>query len=139
MEICWFETNLKDNLQLLISAYTVYTDEYANGLDNPEQLADLFGFVMKRLWRFAVQYHLTTFFYKYHFFSTNELTSLFHFPDNTYNRSPIISWMEYKVLPAPANLMRFETNNGYIFTVDGNTTVILTTDGDYYKYLKQMD
>ncbi|MEA3489668.1 MAG: protease modulator HflC [Candidatus Omnitrophota bacterium] len=32
-----------------------------------------------------------------------------------------------------------KTLETYKDTVDGNTTVILTTDGDYYKYLKKMD
>ncbi|MBU0683895.1 MAG: protease modulator HflC, partial [Candidatus Omnitrophica bacterium] len=35
-----------------------------------------------------------------------------------------------------AFLKTLETYNN---TVDGNTTIILTTDGDYYKYLKQLD
>lgn len=30
-----------------------------------------------------------------------ELASLYHFPSSIYNQSPIIKWMDYKVLPAP--------------------------------------
>jgi len=44
----------------------------------------------------------------------NELASLFHFPDNAYNRTPIISWMSYKVLPAPDNLPVLKDFSGYI-------------------------
>jgi hypothetical protein len=29
---------------------------------------------------------------------------MFHFPDITYNKSPLINWLEYKKLPAPHNL-----------------------------------
>ena len=34
----------------------------------------------------------------------DELASLFHLPHSKYNRSPIISWIDYKVLPAPMDL-----------------------------------
>ncbi len=36
--------------------------------------------------------------------SEDELASLYHFPSIKYNRSPIIRWMDYKVLPAPIDL-----------------------------------
>jgi hypothetical protein len=29
---------------------------------------------------------------------------MFHFPDRTYNRSPLINWLDYKKLPPPHNL-----------------------------------
>lgn len=34
----------------------------------------------------------------------DELASLFHFPMSRYNYTPIIKWLDYKVLPAPVNL-----------------------------------
>lgn len=37
-------------------------------------------------------------------FSEQELASIFHFPSIKYNQSPIIRWMDYKVLPAPVEL-----------------------------------
>ena len=52
----------------------------------------------------SVDSFIPKFFYRGNYFGVNELSSLFHFPDATYNRSPIISWMQYKVLPAPENL-----------------------------------
>lgn len=57
---------------------------------------------------------ITRFGFKRNIFGINELTSLYHFPDATYNRSPIISWMQYKVLPAPENLPIPKQENGYI-------------------------
>jgi hypothetical protein len=33
-----------------------------------------------------------------------ELASVFHFPDSRFNYTPIINWLQYKVLPAPVNL-----------------------------------
>jgi hypothetical protein len=44
------------------------------------------------------------------------LASLFHFPDNAYNRSPIISWMQYKILPAPDNLPVLNDFGGYVMS-----------------------
>ncbi|MBU1151506.1 ATP-binding protein, partial [Patescibacteria group bacterium] len=36
--------------------------------------------------------------------SEEEMASIFHFPHSAYNKTPIIRWMDYKVLPAPINL-----------------------------------
>lgn len=92
------------NIQWLVSALTIYKDEYNNALDQPEIMHDIFGFIFKPLWRFAVLFHLPNFFYKRNIFTINELSSLFHVPDGLFNRSPIIKWMDYKALPAPDNL-----------------------------------
>ena len=106
------------NLKAMESAYNVYNDEYANGLTDNNTKHDIFWWLYKWLWKIAAKYFLTGFFYKYSYFSTNELTSLFHFGDWIYNRSPIIEWMIYKVLPAPANLPQFKDDewNGRIMT-----------------------
>ncbi len=34
----------------------------------------------------------------------DELSSLYHFPNSKYNFTPVIRWMDYKVLPAPTNI-----------------------------------
>jgi hypothetical protein len=48
----------------------------------------------------------------------NALSSLFHFPDGTYNRSPVIEWMQYKILSGPNNLPVFEEKdfNGFVMS-----------------------
>jgi hypothetical protein len=33
--------------------------------------------------------------------SSQELATMFHFPNSRYNKTPVISWLSYKVLPAP--------------------------------------
>ena len=108
----------KQNLKAMESAYNVYTDEYANRLSDDNTKHDMFPWIFQPLWRIGVGYYLTGFFYKYSYFSTNELSSLYHFPDSIYNRSPIIEWMQYKVLPAPANLPQFsdDERNGKVMT-----------------------
>ena len=108
----------RQNLKAMESAYNVYNDEYSNGLEDNNTKHDIFSGIFLYLWKIAVNFYLTGFFYKYSFFSTNELTSLFHFADSIYNRSPIIEWMQYKVLPSPANLPQFKDDewNGKIMS-----------------------
>ena len=37
-------------------------------------------------------------------YSVDELTTLYHFPDVNYNKSPIIAWLGYKKVAPPPNL-----------------------------------
>jgi len=37
-------------------------------------------------------------------YSIDELTTLYHFPDVNYNKSPIIYWLGYKKVSPPSNL-----------------------------------
>ena len=101
------EQKLDNNINSLVSAYTVYTDQYWNELEQLENKATLLWFIAKPLRTIAANYTLTNLFYNSNTFTANELTGLFHFPDYTYNRSNIIEWMQYKVLPAPSNLPSF--------------------------------
>ncbi len=108
--------NLESNIDSLISAYNIYWDEYSNQLNEAGTKHDVFWFIFKPLWTIAAKFYLTWFFCKYSYFSVNQLSSLFHFPDGTYNRSPIIEWMQYKVLACPSNLpvMTGDPENGYV-------------------------
>lgn len=110
--------NLESNMDSLVSAYNIYWDEYSNQLNEENTKHDVFWFIFKPLWTIAAKYYLTWFFAKYTYFSVNQLTSLFHFPDWTYNRSPIIEWMQYKILSAPSNLpiMTWDIENWYILS-----------------------
>lgn len=96
--------NLDTNIDSLVSAYNIYSDEYSNELNEANTKHDVLWFIFKPLWTIASKFYLTWFFFRYAYFSVNQLTSLFHFPDWIYNRSPVIDWMQYKVLPAPSNL-----------------------------------
>ena len=108
----------KDILNNLESAYNVYSDEYSNALWSSNFKHDIFGAFYIPLWRAAVQMYLTWFFSKYSYFSTNELCSLYHFPDGLYNRSPAIEWMQYKVIAPPSNLPMFDDSgrNGRVIS-----------------------
>ena len=109
---------LTPNIEWLISAYNVYNNEYGNELIPLTNKAGLLWFIAKPLWRIAASYNLTNLFFNSNVFTTNELSSLFHFPDKTYNRSNTIEWMQYKVLPAPSNLpiLPKEDETGFIMS-----------------------
>ena len=68
--------------------------------------------------KLSIHMFLQGFFSKYSYFSTNELTSLYHFPDGLYNRSPAIEWMQYKVVAPPSNLPTFKDSewNGRVIS-----------------------
>jgi len=115
-------SNVKGRPQEIInnleSAYNVYSDEYSNSLECSNTKHDIFWFFYVPLWTAWVSMYLTWFFSKYSYFSTNELCSLFHFPDGLYNRSPVIEWMQYKVIAPPSNLPSFSDDewNGRIIS-----------------------
>ena len=108
----------KEILNNLESAYNVYSDEYSNALECSNIKHDILWFIFVPLRRAAIYMYLTWFFSKYSYFSTNELTSLYHFPDGLYNRSPAIEWMQYKVIAPPSNLPSFSDSdrNGHIIS-----------------------
>jgi hypothetical protein len=58
---------------------------------------------------------------------------MYHFPDINYNKSPVIKWLDYKMLPTPSNL-KFPKDptllSDYKRDKDGN---ILSNDGSHLK------
>ena len=108
----------KEIINNLESAYNVYSDEYSNALECSNVKHDVFWFFYVPLWTVGVSVYVTWFFSKYSYFSTNELSSLFHFPDGLYNRSPVIEWMQYKVIAPPSNLPMFNNDgrNGRVIS-----------------------
>ena len=100
----WKPREILNNLE---SAYNVYSDDYSNSLECSNFKHDLLWFLFIPLRRASIFMYLQWFFSKYSYFSTNEIASLYHFPDGLYNRSPAIEWMQYKVVAAPNNLPTF--------------------------------
>ncbi len=105
-----------NNILNMVGTMSIYNHEYNNELEQPEWLVGVFGGLMRPLWKFAAQFHLPRFFYKPNVFSINELTSLFHLPDGTYNRSPTIKRMDYKMLAPPDNLPEMSDESGFIIS-----------------------
>jgi hypothetical protein len=93
-----------NGLQNLVAATSIFTDEYNNQLDNPQMMEDIFRFLFTPLRYFAFQYRLVGIFQNISRFSCDELSTIYHFPDIKYNKSPIIAWLDYKMLAPPSNL-----------------------------------
>jgi hypothetical protein len=147
------EEKVESALSGLILATSVFTDEYNNKLDNP-QIEDLFSGIVAPIRYFAYTHRLVGFLQGKSIFSTDELSSMYHFPDIAYNRSPLIKWLDYKMLPPPHNLkmpktpmMMTEykrdkngnvvTEDGTLLSVDENKNIVrdedrnfVTTDGE---------
>jgi len=98
----------------LVSAYSVYTDEYANELTHPSFELDFLPFIVRPMRRTVIKYYMTHFLYVSNKFWVNELASIFHFPTRSYNRSEIIERMQYKIIAPPDALPQMKEENGYI-------------------------
>lgn len=88
----------------IVAASSIFTDEYNNALDNPQFYEDFFYFIFTPIRYFAFNHKLNWFFQWVSIFSADELSTLYHFPDINYNKSPIINWLDYKKLSPPHNL-----------------------------------
>ncbi len=112
----WFEASIrflvasnndqsaKDWLRGLLSTTSVYTDEYNNKLDDPRIVEDVFSFILTPIRYIGFKFKLSWLFQKKSIFSVDELSTLYHFPDINYNKSPVIKWLEYKMIAPPSNL-----------------------------------
>jgi len=88
----------------IVAAASIFTDEYNNSLDNPQIVEDSMPFLFTPIRYFAFKHKLVGFLQNISYFSADEISTMYHFPDVTYNKSPLINWLEYKKLPAPHNL-----------------------------------
>ena len=104
------------NIDNMVSVFTIYRDEFNNELDNNEFLSDAVGGIFKPLRRFAARFSLCHFFFQKNIMTPNALTSLFHIADGIYNRSPIIKWLDYKMLAAPDNLPKLSEPSEYVIS-----------------------
>ncbi|MDD5197961.1 MAG: type IV secretory system conjugative DNA transfer family protein [Candidatus Gracilibacteria bacterium] len=128
----------ESGLYNLISAMNIYTDEYNNKLDNPQIIESMFAFFFTPIRYLAFRLRLVGLLQTKSMFSTDELSTLYHFPDINYNKSPIIKWLEYKMLTPPNNLRTptkptmlmdyVRDKHGNVLTIDGNH---LRVDGNW--------
>lgn len=98
------KTSAFDWVHNIVWASSIFTDEYNNALDNPQVIEDALSFIFTPLRYFAYRYKLVGFFQNISYFSTDELSSMYHIPDIAYNKTAIISWLDYKKLAIPHNL-----------------------------------
>lgn len=123
----------ESGLYNLISSMNIFTDEYNNKLDNPQILENMFAFFFTPIRYLSFKLRLVGLLQTKSMFSTDELSTLYHFPDINYNKSPIIKWLEYKMLTPPNNLRTPKKPTmlmDYIRDKHGN---VLTEDGSYLK------
>ena len=114
----------------VVAAASIFTDEYNNALDNPQTTEDAFPWFFTPCRYFAFKHKLVGFLQNISIFSADEASTLYHLPDITYNKSPIINWLEYKKLPVPHNLKEMSTPtmlmdykrdaDGHVYTQDGS-------------------
>jgi len=124
----------EEGLYNLISAMNIYTDEYNNKLDNPQIIENVFAFLFTPIRYLAFKLRLTGLLQSKSMFSTDELSTLYHFPDINYNKSPIIKWLDYKMLTPPHNLkapskptilMDYKRDlKGNVYTQDGSLLAV---------------
>jgi hypothetical protein len=98
------DQNAENWVHAIVAAASIFTDEYNNSLDNPQVREDALPFIFTPLRYFGFKYKLVWFFQNVSYLSIDEVSTLYHLPDITYNKSPIINWLEYKKLPTPHNL-----------------------------------
>lgn len=129
-------TNVRKNLENVTSAYSIYTNQYLNGIKQSNWKEDMFWWFFKPMRRFAIRFKLLPFFFTKNVFSVNALSSLFHFPDGTYNRSQVIRRLDYKTLWAPSNapVLSPAQDNGYIMSGIVSETYL---SGDLDKILRK--
>jgi len=96
--------NAEHGVHSIVAAASMFTDEYNNSLDNPQIWEDSMPKIFTPLRFFAFRYKLVGFFQNVSVFSSDEVSTMYHLPDVTYNKSPIINWLGYKKLPVPHNL-----------------------------------
>lgn len=108
----------KESIYNVFSAYSIYKDEYNNSLDNSSMITDMPGIsvIVSTFWKFSIDFLLLGLFYKKNIFTVGELSSLFHFPDGMFNRSPAIKWMDYKVVAWPDTLPVATEPTPYVMT-----------------------
>ncbi len=106
----------KSNIRNMAGIFNIFKDEFNNELDIHEWKVDLLWFLLKPVWKFLANIWSVSFFHMTNTFTENQLTTLFHFPDGAFNRSPAIKWMDYKVLSSPDNLFRPKVPTDYVIT-----------------------
>ena len=118
----------QSGIDSILTSTSVFTNEYCNELDNNQFLEGAFGWLVRPIHMLAFRCKLAGFFTKMSSYSIDELTTLYHFPDVNYNKSPIIYWLGYKKVPPPTNLKTpkekvimtdYVRDGSYIITEDG--------------------
>jgi hypothetical protein len=122
------DESAQNGLDSLLASTSVYTNEYCNSLDNNQLLEGIMGPLLRWFHWISFRFKLAGFFTGMSPYSVDEMTTLYHFPDVNYNKSPIINWLGYKKVAPPSNLKTpknalvmadYVRDGEYIITEDG--------------------
>jgi len=88
----------------MVIAFNLFTDNMANFIQTKKIF--LINFINNLITKFNFKHRLLDtrfliFGERKSLFVEEELSSIYHFPCSIYNYTPIIKWLDYKVLPAP--------------------------------------
>lgn len=126
------ESGAQNGIDSMLASTSVYTNEYCNNLDNNQILEGMFRPIVRFLHKMAFRFKLAGFVTKMSPYSVDELTTLYHFPDINYNKSPIIYWLGYKKVAPPSNL-KMPTEKLMMIDYVREWDYIITEDGTRLK------
>ncbi len=126
------DESAQNGIDSMLASTSIYTNEYCNSLDNNQIHEGIFRPFMRWLHKFAFTFKLAGFVTKMSPYSVDELTTLYHFPDVNYNKSPIIYWLGYKKVAPPSNL-KFPTEKLIMTDYLREGEFVITEDGTRLK------
>lgn len=95
-------TRVQDILNGLFVAFNAFKGKGRNRFENRRILP--INAINSPLIQHNFKYRLLRFWEKTSILCSEELATMFHFPDARYNKIPTINWLDYKVLPPPIAL-----------------------------------
>src|SRR6185295_12338404 len=96
---------VEDILNNLVVAFSIFKDSYNNWFQN-RRIFPL-NWINAPLILHGFQRRMEKFYLGKSFLMVpDELATIFHLPDGKYNTTPIIKWLNYKILPPPVELPR---------------------------------
>ena len=90
-------------LNNLLLGFSVFKAPLMNHFQS-RRIFPLIDFFNTPLIHFNFKWRLLNYGEKWSLLGSEELASIFHFPNSRYNFTPVIEWLSYKVLPGPQNL-----------------------------------
>ncbi|MFA6435653.1 MAG: type IV secretory system conjugative DNA transfer family protein [Candidatus Gracilibacteria bacterium] len=96
-------SRLNEMLNNLLLAFTVFRGPGMNYFQN-RRVIPLIDFFNTPIMRFNFNHRFSGYGEKESLLGSKELATLFHLPNSRYNYTPVINWLNYKVLPAPMDL-----------------------------------
>jgi len=96
------KTRVQEILDGIFVSFNVFKGKGMNRFENRRTIP--LNAINSPLLLHNFRYRLPAFFEKSSILCSEELGTMYHFPDARYNKIPTIKWLKYKVLPPPLNL-----------------------------------